>query len=106
MGNISLRQDDLIANWYQANKVLADAILTTALDLTGNTYILGHSLLTWMTLTALGKDVKPKNSRVTTVSLLFTFASHADKDHFNTIGRTCSIPINHCQHEYFVIMKS
>ena len=51
-------------------------------------------------------DVKPNNSGVTTVSLLFTFASHADKDHFNTIGRTCSIPINHCQHEYFVIMKS
>ena len=77
----------MIANWYQANKDQANTALTTAMSLTGNTFILGHNLLTRMTVTALGKEVKPNNSGVTTVSLLFTFASQADEDHFNTMDK-------------------
>ena len=41
-----------------------------------------------MTVTTLGKDVKPNNSGITTVSLLVTFASQADKDHFNTMAKS------------------
>ena len=35
-----------IANWYKANKDQDDTAHTTAMTLTGNTSILGHSLLT------------------------------------------------------------
>ena len=81
----------MLANWYKANKEQADAALTTAMSLTSNTFILGHSLLTRMTMTALSKNVKPNNSGVITVSLLFTFASQADKDHFNTMATKCGV---------------
>ena len=65
----------MVANLYQANKALADATVTKAKDITSNTYILGHSLLTRMTVTAICKDMKQNNTGVTTVPLLFTFAS-------------------------------
>jgi hypothetical protein len=39
----------------------ADPALTTAVTLNSNTFIPRHSLLTRMTVTALGKDVNPNN---------------------------------------------
>ena len=44
-----------------------------------------------MTITALGKDVKPNNSGVKTVSLLFTFSTQADKDLFNSMAKSCGV---------------
>jgi hypothetical protein len=44
-----------------------------------------------MTVTALGKDVKPNKSGVKTVSLLFTFATQADKDLFNSMVQSCGV---------------
>ena len=48
----------MIVNWYKANKDQANTAHTTAMSLTGNTFILGHSLLTRRTVTALGKHKK------------------------------------------------
>jgi hypothetical protein len=78
-------------NWYEANKILADKAVTSAKDVADNIYILGHNLMSRMTVTALGKDVKPNKSGVKTVSLLFTFATQADKDHFNTMVKSCGV---------------
>ena len=70
---------------------LADKAVTSAKDVTDNIYILGHNLMSRMTVTALGKDVKPNKNGVRTVSLLFTFATQADKDHFNTMVKSCGV---------------
>ena len=78
-------------NWYEANKILADKAVTSAKDVADNIYILGHNLMSRMTVTALGKDVKPNKNGVRTVSLLFTFATQADKDHFNTMVKSCGV---------------
>jgi hypothetical protein len=78
-------------NWYEANKNLADKAVTSAKDVADNIYILGHNLMSRMTVTALGKDVKPNKSGVKTVSLLFTFATQADKDLFNSMVKSCGV---------------
>jgi hypothetical protein len=70
-------------NWYEANKIVADKTVTLAKDITDNIFIQGHNLMSRITVTALGKDVKPNKNGVKTVSLLFTFATQADKDMFN-----------------------
>jgi hypothetical protein len=78
-------------NWYEANKILADKTVTSAKDVAENSYILGHTLLSRMTVTALGKEVKPNKNGVKTVSLLFTFATQADKDLFNSMVKSCGV---------------
>ena len=59
-------------NWYESNKIVADKAVTSAKDITDNIYIQGHNLMSRITVTALGKDVKPNKNGVKTVSLLFT----------------------------------
>ena len=48
----------LITNWYESNRDLAYATVSKAKDIASNQYILGHRLLTRMTLTAPGKVAK------------------------------------------------
>ena len=92
MSAISIFAGALInKNWYNDNKNLADKAVTSAKDVTDNKFILGHNLMSRMTVTALGKDVKLNNSGVKTVSLLFTFSTQADKESCGVSARS-SLP--------------
>ena len=44
-----------------------------------------------ITVTALGKDVKPNKNGVKTVSLLFTFATQIDRDLFNNMAQSFGV---------------
>ena len=78
-------------NWHESNKILADKAVTTAKDITDNIFIQGHNLMSRITVTALGKDVKPNKNGVSTVSLLFTFSTQIDRDLFNNMAQSFGV---------------
>ena len=70
---------------------MADKAVTSANDITDNIFILGDNLMSRITVTALGNEVNPNKNGVKTVSLLFTFATQADKDLFNTMVQSFGV---------------
>ena len=64
---------------------------STGKEFSENVYLQAHSLISRMTITAMGKAVKQNKKGTTTVSLLLTYATEHDKDRFQHIAKDYGI---------------
>ena len=82
---------ELIKNYAAKHADEANKKCSTGKEISENVYLQAHNLITRMTITAMGKAVKPNSKGITTVSLLLTFATEHDKDRFQHIAKDCGI---------------